>query len=208
MAAFPSSEMPGHRTLHDRVTSALDTCVESQAVDFKESAPWDALKFKLARTAMGMGNLRDGGVIVIGASERDTTWDLTGITPDHLATYSVDDLVDGINKYSSPAVSLKVVTVKYHNGNTFLAIEIREFDETPFVCKKDGPPNSNLKRGTVYIRPAGLAQTTETRTAEDLQDLLTLAAEKRARRIVETAYRIGLAGGVPSKPFDDELEGL
>ena len=74
--------MPGHRALHERVTDALDTCVESQAVDFKESAPWDAIKFKLTRTAMAMGNLRDGGLIVIGVSERGTTPNIDSIKSD------------------------------------------------------------------------------------------------------------------------------
>jgi len=208
MPPFPSSDMPGHRALHERVTTALDTCVESQGVDFKESSAWDAIKFKLIRTAMAMGNLRDGGVIVIGASERGATWDLGGITPEHLGSYDVDETVDGINKYSSPPVSVNVVTVKYRNGNTFLVLEIREFDETPFVCKKDGAAKSDLRRGMVCIRPPGVAQTTEVRKAEDMQDLLNLAAEKRARRMIEAAQRIGLSPGPSPKPFDEELEGL
>jgi hypothetical protein len=208
MAALPSSDMPGHRVLHDRVTAALDTCVESQPVDFKQSAQWDAIEFKLVRTGMAMGNLRDGGIIIIGASEQGDSWDLAGITPEDLATYEVDAVIDGINRYASPPISASLVTVKYRNGNTFLAIEVQEFDETPFVCKKDGPPKSGLRRGMLCIRPAGLAQTTEIRNAEDMQDLLDLAAEKRARRIVELAHRVGFAAPSPSKPFEDELEGL
>ena len=200
--------MPGHAALHDRVTSALDTCVESQGAEFKESASWDALDAKLIRTAMAMGNLRDGGVIIIGASQRGSTWDLPGITPNHLATYDVDAVIEAINRYASPPMTVNLVTVKYRNGNTFLAIEIAEFTDTPFVCKKDGPPNSKLRRGMLCIRPAGLAQTTEVRGAEDLHDLLALAAEKRARNFVEMAHRVGFVAGTPYKPFDDELEGL
>jgi predicted HTH transcriptional regulator len=68
--AIPTSDMPGHRALHDRVVAALDTCVESQSIDFKESAPWEALQFKIIRTALAMANLRDGGVVVVGVGER------------------------------------------------------------------------------------------------------------------------------------------
>jgi hypothetical protein len=103
---------------------------------------------------------------------------------------------------------MNVVTVKYRNDKTFLVIEVREFEETPFVCRKDGPPKSDLRRGALYIRPPGVAQTTEIRTAEDLQDLLTLAAEKRAQRMIEMAQRIGLTTPSATRPFDDELEGL
>jgi len=78
MGAIPTSDMPGHKRLHDRVLSALDRCQEGQAIDFKESAPWESLKWRIVVTALGMGNLRDGGVIVIGASEREQIWELTG----------------------------------------------------------------------------------------------------------------------------------
>lgn len=56
--------MPGHQALHKQVMAALDTCVESQSVEFKESAPWKDLEVKIIRTALAMANLRDGGVLV------------------------------------------------------------------------------------------------------------------------------------------------
>lgn len=61
--------MPGHHELHGRVHAALDTCVESQAIECKESAPWEVLQHKIIKRALAMGNLRDGGAIIIGASE-------------------------------------------------------------------------------------------------------------------------------------------
>jgi hypothetical protein len=104
MGAIPTSDMPGHKRLHDRVLSALDRCQEGQAIDFKESAPWESLKWRIVVTALGMGNLRDGGVIVIGASEREQTWELTGINAEHLETYEIDVVIDTVNKYASPHV--------------------------------------------------------------------------------------------------------
>jgi hypothetical protein len=42
-----------------------------------------------------------------------------------------------------------------------------------------------------------------------MQSLLELAAEKRARRILEVAHRIGLkASETSSQKFEDELGGL
>ena len=207
MCALASSDMPGHRVLHDRVTNALDTCVETQGVDFKQSAPWAALQYKLAKTAMAMGNLRDGGVVVIGVSDHGASWNLTGITQADLATYDVDVVVDAINRYASPPITVNLVTVEY-DGKMFLALEVREFPDTPFVCKKDGPPQSGLERGMICVRPPGVAQTTRVRSADDLHDLLELAAEKRARAFIEMAHRVGFSAGAPAKPFDDELGGL
>lgn len=166
------------------------------------------LQYKLIRTAMAMANLRDGGVIVIGASERGPSWDLTGISEVHLNSYAVDELVDAINRFASPPIAVELVLVPYRAGPSFLAVNIREFGETPIVCRRDGPPGSGLKQGLVYVRPPGVARTSEVRTADEMHDLLDLAAEKRARRILETARRIGMQAPAPDRPFDDELEGL
>jgi predicted HTH transcriptional regulator len=200
--------MPGHRGLHDRVHDALDTCVESENVEFKESADATTLQHKLIRTAMAMANLRDGGVIIIGASERGESWNLTGILDEHLGSYDADELTDAINRFASPPIAVNLILVPYREGPRFLALQVREFGETPIVCRRDGPPGAQLKQGVLYVRPAGRPRTSEVRTAEEMHDLLDLAAEKRARRILETARRIGLETPTPARSFDDESEGL
>jgi len=210
MGAIPSSDMLGHRKLHERVFNALDLCQESKGVEFKESAPWEDLKWQIIRTSLAMGNLRDGGIIVIGASQRGVTWDLMGISQEHLSTFEVDDVIDLINKYSSPPIKIDIVTVKYRNGNLFLAIQVHEFTDSPFICKKNGPDNNRILRaGDIFVRPAGKPQTTRITSAEEVQDLLELAAEKRARKILEVAHRIGLkATDTDLDKFKEELEGL
>jgi len=208
MGAIPTSDMPGHKQLHERVVNALDRCQESQGIDFKESAPWESLKWKIICTALAMGNLRDGGIIVIGASERGQTWELTGIRPDHLETYIVDIIIDVINKYASPNLDLDIVRVP-RNGIEFLGIQIREFSDTPIVCKNKGPQGKSIVEGAVYVRPPGIAKTTRVMKASQMHDLLELAAEKRARRILEVSRSIGLEPRPTAKEyFDEELEGL
>jgi len=210
MSAIPTSNMLGHKKLHDRVNNALDRCQESKSVDFKESASWNELKWQLIRTIIAMGNLRDGGIIVIGASERGDTWELTGIDDTHLNTYDVDDIIDAVTKYASPPIRIEIVLVNYRNGKDFLAIQVHEFSDTPFVCKNNGPDNyKKLRTGEFYVRPAGKPRTTKVTSADDMHELLELAAEKRARRILEVAHRIGLKPSeTDSKRFDDELGGL
>lgn len=203
--------MPGHKKLHERVYNALDRCQESRSIDFKESASWNDLQWQLIRTIIAMGNLRDGGIIVIGASERGETWDLTtGIEESHLSTYDVDNIIDAVTKYASPPIKIEIVIVKYRNGNNFLAIQIHEFNDSPFVCKNNGPDNyKKLREGEFYVRPAGKPRTTKVTSSEDMHELLELAAEKRARRILEVAHRIGLkVSETDNQRFDEELEGL
>lgn len=210
MGAIPTSDMPGHKKLHERVYDALDRCQESKSVDFKASTTWDDLKLRLIRTIIAMGNLRDGGIIIIGASEQGDSWELTGLLSDHLGTYDVDDIIDVLNKYASPPIKIDIVLVKYRNNETFLAFQVYEFTDTPFVCKKNGPDNNKiLCAGEFYVRPSGKPRTTKVSSAEEMHDLLELAAEKRARRILEVAHRIGLKPTeTASQRFDEELGGL
>lgn len=210
MCAIPTSDMPGHLQLHDRVCSALDRCQESQAIDFKESTASKSLKLQLIRTILAMGNLRDGGVIIIGASERDDTWELTGITHEHLATYDFDDITDAINKYASPPMQIEIVLVKYRSDKEFLAFQVKEFESLPYICRNNAPNGNRLLReGEVYIRPPGKPQTKKITNAQEMADLLELAVEKRARSIISTSRRIGF---IPSpdnnQHFGRELEGL
>lgn len=210
MGAIPTSDMPGYERLHERVCSTLDRCQETQAIDFKESAPWESLKWRLIKTIMAMGNLRDGGVIIIGASEREDDWELTGISQEHLTTYDVDNITDAINIYASPPMQVEIVRVKYSNDQIFLALHAKEFEYFPYVCNSNSPARIGvLREGEVYIRPPGKPQTKKVTNALEMADLLELAAEKRARSMISTARRIGF---VPppdnTQHFDRELEGL
>lgn len=209
MGAIPSSSLSGHRRLHEKATIALERCQEEQDVDFKESADWTALKWRITHTALGMGNLRDGGMLLIGVAERSGQWELTGITPEHLATYDPDDVAAHVNAYVSPHADVDVVLVTHSDGRDYLAIYIREFRDTPLVCKKNGPDKSGIVQGRVYVRLPAPARTTAVTDARQMHDLLELAAEKRARTLLETGRRVGLeARAVRDERFDAELGGL
>lgn len=214
MGAIPRSDLPGQKRLDERVQYALDRCQELQDVEFKESATWEILQWKIIKASLGMGNLRDGGIVVIGASSRGGSWALTGVLPEHLATFDVDKMTDQVNAYVSPHVDLDIVVVPYRNGKEFLAIQVNEFVDTPLVCKKNGPDtikgtSEELAKGIVYVRPVGVPRTTRITEAGQMHDLLELAAEKRARRLLESATRIGLVPSAATvNPFDNELGGL
>ncbi len=209
MGLIASSNLPGHKLLHERVCYALDGCHEFQDIDFKESASWEKLKWKIIKTALAMGNLRDGGIIIVGVSERDDIWELTGISQEHLETFDIDNITSQVNAYVSPHVDLTLVTVDYSQSKKFLAIKVSEFSDTPLVCKKNGPNGEELKEGNIYIRSFGKPETTKVTNAQQMHNLLELAAEKRARRILEVSQRIGLVPSSSSTElFNQELKGL
>lgn len=188
---------------------ALGRCQESEDIDFKESANWDSLKWRITHAALGMGNLRDGGIIIVGVSERGDAWALTGVAPDHLATYEPDNVAAHVSAYISPYVDLDTVTVEHSDGNMYLAIYVREFRDTPLVCRKNGPDGTRILEGRVYVRLPAPARTTVITHAAQMHDLLELAAEKRARRLLEVGQRIGLRPqGDDAQRYSDELGGL
>src|SRR5216684_2365984 len=102
MTAPPTSDLAGHKRLAERVNLALDTCMESQAVEFMASQPWKSLMWGIIKTTNAMGNLRDGGIIVIGVSQHEESWEPTGMNEADLKTYDVDKIVDQVNAHVSP----------------------------------------------------------------------------------------------------------
>ncbi|MCU7828460.1 MAG: ATP-binding protein [Candidatus Thiodiazotropha sp. (ex Myrtea sp. 'scaly one' KF741663)] len=212
MSALPSSDMPGHARLHRRVWESLDRCQESQSVDFKESAPWNSLKWHITRTSMAMANLRDGGIIIVGVSERGESWELTGIADDHIGSYDFDVISDFVAKYASIPLELDVVVVRYRDEKSYLAIQVSEFSHLPCICRRNSSNESKaFSKSDVLIRPPGKPQTKKVEDSNEIRDLIELAAEKRARNIIEAASRIGLSGvhnDTPDEAFDQELQGL
>ena len=214
MASIPRTDTPGYRQLHERVGNALDRLQEAPDIEFKESASWDLLKWKIIKTALAMGNLRDGGILIVGVAQRAGQEQRTGITQEHLATYDPDKIADQFGRFISPEIEFTLVRVP-HQDNTYLAFEFQEFREIPLVCKRNGPDGEGLVAGTVYVRPwEGRPRSTKVTDAAQMRELLDLAGDKAARRIIERGTRAGLelpAGDRPlpvTDPFDGELEGL
>lgn len=139
-------------------------------------------------------------------------WELTGISEDHLGSYGFDDISDFVAKYASIPLDLDVVVVTYRDKKSYLAIQISEFSHLPCICKRNSSNESKaFSKSDVLIRPPGKPQTKKVEDSNEIRDLIELAAEKRARSIIEAASRIGLAGekrDTPDEAFDQELQGL
>ena len=190
----------------ERVNLALDTCVENQGVEFMASQPWKILMWGIIKTACAMGNLRDGGIIVLGVSQSAEFWEPTGMKEVDLKTYDVDKIVDQVNAYVSPQADLTIVTHE-KEGKVFVIIHVAQFRDTPLVCKKDH--GKDLIAGTVYIRPPGKPESRKVLQANEMQELLELAVEIRTRRFLEGLERLKLIpGSTEAERFEQELEGL
>lgn len=209
MPAFPSSNSSGHRGLAERTDFALSRLQEESDIDFKQSATWEALQVTIVKTCLGMANLSRGGIIVIGVVQGPDAWAVKGVADVDMATFDPDEILDKVNAYASPSVRLTIVRHSVAGFTDLLVIEVQPFDTTPVICKKDGPPGSNLRAGTVYIRPRGKAETRAVRTADEMHDMLNRAAEIRSSEFLGTAERLGLRPSHTDRErFDKELGSL
>ena len=211
MASIPRADTPGYRQLHERVENALDRLQEAPDIEFKESASWDTLRWTIIKTALAMGNLRDGGILIVGVAERSGQEQRTGVSGTDLETYDPDIVADQFGRFISPSIDFTLVQVPYRDKD-YLAFEFQEFREIPLVCKRAG---EGLEVGAVYVRPrGGRPRNTKVTDAAQMRELLDLAADKAARRIIERGIRAGLEFPAGARPptvieqFERELEGL
>jgi hypothetical protein len=179
---------------------------ESRAVEYKASMPWEDIKYSIARAALGLANHRDGGVIVVGvrtiAGDR---LEATGMDPETLASYQQDDVHDFINKFAQTSMNLNAEVLEYE-GSQFYVIEVGQFAAIPVISKKSSPPEhqgAGVRKDTIYARPSGKVETRPA-TAEDLQEILELAADVALRRYLERARRVGI-NVTAGQPVDGEF---
>jgi hypothetical protein len=215
MGAIPSSDLEGHESIKERVNAALSLLAEGRSVEFKGPEKWEALSSGLAKDILAMSNIRDGGIIIIGIEK---TGKILGLSKEQLETYDTDVMIDFINKYASPSITLDIVTHKYRTENiteniserTLLIIQIHEFEELPIICKKGN--SDELKQAGIYFRPIGKPESRLIREGSEMGELLEIAVEKKIKKWFVQQKRIGLnleqVGQSDKEKFEKELDGL
>ncbi|MBS1894854.1 MAG: ATP-binding protein [Actinobacteria bacterium] len=175
---------------------------ELQSFEVKGAGPAtdSHLLAKVAKGAMGLGNLQDGGHIIIGIEDKKLRDMTPGLDPTDLATWMDSDSVSArMAVYSAPPIKFHVEPVTLKNGTTVAVMEVAEFSDSPHICIKqlDGV----MLCGRVYIRTRSKPETAPIESANDMRELLDLATDKRLRALVKRLSR----AGVPLTPTDPEL---
>ncbi len=95
---------------------------------------------KVARAAMAMANLRDGGLICLGIEDTAMASMLPGLTQEQLRAWSgYDDVSDALGRYSDPPVSFQIHPLCLSTGVDVVVLAVAEFDVAPHVCSKNTP---------------------------------------------------------------------
>jgi predicted HTH transcriptional regulator len=164
------------------------------------------LLVQVARAALGMGNLRDGGHVIIGIDDGDPAAMLPGLEPEALASWvAYDDIARKLAEYADPPLRFDVAEVELSSGARVAAIQIFEFSDVPHICARDYP--RVLRKGALYVRSRRAPETSEVPSSSDMRDLLELATEKALRSYIATLSRAGvaLASEAPIPESDDDL---
>lgn len=181
---------------------------ELPGVEFKGPGPMSDkyLMAKISRAVLGMANRRDGGMVVIGVSDRNGILRPEGISPADITSWRSDDVAEKIATYADPSVSFEFSTVS-HSGKHFVILKVKEFQEIPVLCKKDYATESEqvLKRGGCYVRGGHKPQTAPVATQEEMRTLIELATEKRLRTFLAQATSAGLAVSGTRPPTEKDL---
>jgi len=178
---------------------------EDRNREYKQSFPWNRRSHgetmaKVTKTILAMGNLGDGGHIVIGVNQvpgEGLQFEPVGIQDDHMQTFSYDDVATFVGKYAAPYASftLDVVTL---DEMAFVVITVAGFDEFPVICKSNY--GQVLSAPVIYVRPRGGCPRSEPISDYvDMRELLDLAVERGVRRFLQMQARV-----VSPSPSDEE----
>ncbi len=165
---------------------------------FEAKSPGDlsdkAYCAKIARAAMAMGNLRDGGLVCLGIDDSQLSTMKPGLSQKQLDDWSdYDNVNDALSRFSEPPVAFRLDALTLSNGVQVVVLDVAEFDQVPHVCKKDYP--NELQSGATYVRPRGKPQSLAVPNVAEMRELLDLAVTKGVREFVGRLGQAGLGLG-------------
>lgn len=164
----------------------IEGAAESPQLEFKESCPWDAIRF--IKDILAMANLRGGGYIIIGIKQSGNGFEREGVKEEHLITYDIDIMKDQINIYADPFVDFDLYKHKAKDNKWYVVIAVKEFVDIPIICKKDG---RDLRKATIYYRNQDRRpESGPISNSYDLRNLLELAAVKMMKVHEKLGYQI------------------
>ncbi|WP_344210673.1 hypothetical protein [Kribbella sancticallisti] len=165
----------------DEVEQSLAVGHELRAFELKGPGSCDSKQFraKVIRAALGMGNLRDGGHVVIGIDDRDPAAMLPGLSADDLRSWSSHDTVASrFAEYADPPLQFELAKMTLSSGADLVVLAVDQFTDIPHLCAKDYP--SDLRKGALYVRARRMRETVEVATAADMRDVIDTPRPRRS----------------------------
>ena len=182
--------------------SAIDALIdrgrESPNLEYKRSMPWDSLRLNIVKAALAFANTRNGGYIVIGMNPLGGgQYEAEGMSPEHLAGYTLDTVQTEVNRHAAPFVSLDAAQHE-HDGKTFFVIAVDPFGDVPVICTSGA---GDLRQAAIYTRSRRMVSSAPIDNETDMRDLIDLATDRSVARLRARGLLPPVAAGVP---IDDD----
>jgi predicted HTH transcriptional regulator len=153
---------------------------EERSLEYKGPENWanPAVRARLTKCILALANIQDGGAIVIGVEQVGQDFVPVGLNAADRDSFDQDHVAAHLANYADPYVEVTVSRVSYE-GNDFVVIQVRQFDEIPIICRKKG---QDLRGGAVYTRTRRMYECAEVPGQAEMRELLELAIEKGLRK--------------------------
>lgn len=177
----------------EEIEEALSSGYELRGLELKGPGPrTDAHLFaKVTRAALSMGNLRDGGHVIVGIADNDPAAMLPGLHAADLNSWlAYDDIARKLAEYADPPLRFNLARIDLSSGATVAVIEVLEFSDIPHLCSKSY--TDVLRKGALYVRPRKVPETSEVASSVEMREIIDLAISKALRTFIETTERAGL----------------
>jgi hypothetical protein len=123
---------------------------EERNLEYKGPVQWadHDVKARLTKCILALSNIRDGGAIVMGVEQDEESFVAVGLEAAHRDSFKQNEIARYVNNYADPYAEIRVSRVQL-NEKDFVVIQVREFDEVPVVCRRNG---IGLREGAIYTR--------------------------------------------------------
>lgn len=194
-----------------RARQFIDSLAELTHVEYKGDADFPSIRFRVAKTAMAMANLRDGGTIIIGVSQDpQRQFIAVGVSAAHEPSFIQETVYEFVNQYASPPVELRVFPLEYQ-GKKFIIIDVQPFERTPIVCRKNTPDgtskNDQMRDGEFFVRVGSPVSTQRVKSEAMMHEVLEFAVIRRLAE-VQRIQRTAAASYEGRNVFDAEVADL
>lgn len=123
----------------EETEAALGLGYEGRGFELKGPGSPDDKHFlaKVVRASLSMGNLRDGGVVVLGITDTAPQEMLPGLSDADLAAWVDYDTISArFGEYADPPLRFDIGETTLNTGSRVVVIEVREFAEVPHLCSR------------------------------------------------------------------------
>lgn len=185
----------------DELARYIEHGREERDLEYKRTLHWadPAVRDKITKSILGMANIPDGGVIVLGMAKKGESYERQGMPEVDADSFKQDDVSLYVSKFADPFVEITLRHVPY-DGKRYVVIQIREFDEIPVICKR---PGAGLRAGAVYTRSRRKHETIEVPSQVEMREIIERAVDKGIRKQRERMERAWVPSG-PETPDDSE----